>query len=196
MTTTHLLLLVDGSSYLHRAFQALPSLSTRAGEPTSALYGVVSMLRKLVEEYQPPSMAVVFDAPGRNFRHELCANYKANRPPMQGALISQIEPLYAMVRAMGLALLQVPGVEADDVIGTLARQATAQGMRVLIASGDKDLTQLVNTDVTLLDTMQNTVTDVARVEEKFGVLPARIVDYLALVGDSSCLLYTSPSPRD
>ena len=185
MTTTHLLLLVDGSSYLHRAFRALPPLSTRAGEPTGALYGVVSMLRKLVEEYQPPFMAVVFDAPGRNFRHELFADYKANRPPLPEELRSQIEPLYAMVRAMGLALLQVPGVEADDVIGTLAKQAAAQGLRVLIASGDKDLTQLVNANVTLLDTMQNTITDVARVEAKFGVPPERIVDYLALVGDSS-----------
>jgi DNA polymerase-1 len=185
MTTTNLLLLVDGSSYLHRAYRALPPLSTRAGEPTGALYGVLSMLRKLVEDYQPPYMAVVFDAPGKNFRHALFPAYKAHRPPMPEELLSQIEPLHAMIRAMGLALLQVPGVEADDVIGTLARRAEERGMQVLIASGDKDLTQLVNAAITLLDTLQNTVTDAARVEEKFGVPPERIVDYLALVGDSS-----------
>ncbi len=186
MTTTELLLLVDGSSYLHRAYHALPPLSTSKGEPTGALYGVIAMLRKLVETYQPASIAVIFDAPGKNFRHELFAAYKAHRPPMPEELLSQVEPLYAMIRALGLPLLQVPGVEADDVIGTLAKQAAAQGMRVVIATGDKDMTQLLtDANITLLDTLKNTVTDAAGVQEKFGVPPERMIDYLALVGDSS-----------
>ncbi len=185
-TTTKLLLLVDGSSYLHRAYRALPPLSTSKGEPTGALYGVIAMLRKLVETYQPAHFVVIFDAPGKNFRHELFAAYKAHRPPIPEELLSQVEPLYAMIRAMGLPLLQVPGVEADDVIGTLAKQASAQGMRVIIATGDKDMTQLlVDANITLLDTLKNTVTDAAGVQEKFGVPPERMVDYLALVGDTS-----------
>jgi DNA polymerase-1 len=185
MTTAKTLFLVDGTSYLHRAFNALPPLSTRAGEPTGALYGVISMLRRLVEEYQPEYLTVVFDAPGKTFRHDLFAAYKANRPPMPKELADQTEPLYAMIRAMGLPLLQVPGVEADDVIATLAKQAVAQEMRVLIATGDKDMAQLVDDHITLLDTMKATVMDAAGVEKKFGVPPTLIIDYLALTGDSS-----------
>ncbi|QQS55022.1 MAG: DNA polymerase I [Candidatus Competibacteraceae bacterium] len=179
------LLLVDGSSWLHRAFNALPALSTKSGEPTGALYGVLNMLRRLLDDYRPEYLAVVFDAPGKTFRHERFAAYKANRPPMDEQLARQIEPLHACIRALGLPLLQVSGVEADDVIGTLTQQATAKGLPVLIVSSDKDLAQLVDERVRMLDTMKNTVTDVAGVERKFGIPPKRIVDYLALVGDSS-----------
>ncbi len=185
MTTPKPLLLVDGSSWLHRAFNALPALSTKAGEPTGALYGVLNMLRRLLADYRPDMLAVVFDAPGKTFRHEMFTDYKAHRPPLDPQLIQQIEPLHACVRALGLPLLQVVGVEADDVIGTLTQQATARGLPVLIVSGDKDLAQLVDERVRMLDTMKNMVTDVAGVEEKFGVPPALIVDWLALVGDSS-----------
>ncbi len=185
MANVKALVLVDGSAYLHRAFNALPPLSTSAGEPTGALYGVVAMLRKLVEMYQPEHMAVIFDAPGKTFRHELYETYKANRPPLPEELVSQIEPLHAMVRAMGLPLLQVAGVEADDVIATLAKQAATQGMQVVISTGDKDMAQLVNERITLLDTMKDSVMDVEGVEQKFGVPPVRMIDYLALVGDSS-----------
>jgi DNA polymerase-1 len=185
MTAPKPLLLVDGSSWLHRAFNALPALSTKAGEPTGALYGVLNMLRRLLADYRPEYLAVVFDAPGKTFRHDLFPDYKAHRPPLDPQLVQQIEPLHACVRAMGLPLLQISGVEADDVIGTLTRQATARGLPVLIVSGDKDLTQLVDERVEMLDTMKNVVTDVAGVERKFGVPPARIVDWLALVGDSS-----------
>ena len=185
MTTPKPLLLVDGSSWLHRAFNALPALSTKAGEPTGALYGVLNMLRRLLADYQPDYLAVVFDAPGKTFRHAMFPDYKAHRPPLDPQLIQQIEPLHACVRALGLPLLQVTGVEADDVIGTLTQQATARGLPVLIVSGDKDLAQLVDERVRMLDTMKNMVTDVAGVEQKFGVPPALIVDYLALVGDSS-----------
>ncbi len=179
------LLLVDGSSWLHRAFNALPALSNKAGEPTGALYGVLNMLRRLLADYRPDYLAVVFDAPGKTFRHDLFPEYKAHRPPLDPQLVQQIKPLHACVRAMGLPLLQISGVEADDVIGTLTRQATARGLPVLIVSGDKDLAQLVDERVRMLDTMKNVVTDAAGVEQKFGVPPARIVDWLALVGDSS-----------
>ena len=185
MATPKPLLLVDGSSWLHRAFNALPALSTKAGEPTGALYGVLNMLRKLLADYRPDYLAVVFDAPGKTFRHAMFSDYKAHRPPLDPQLVRQIEPLHACVRALGLPLLQVAGVEADDVIGTLTRQATARGLPVLIVSGDKDLAQLVDERVRMLDTMKNVVTDIAGVEQKFGVPPALIVDWLALVGDSS-----------
>ncbi|MFZ1640880.1 MAG: DNA polymerase I [Candidatus Contendobacter sp.] len=185
MTTPKPLLLVDGSSWLHRAFNALPALSTKSGEPTGALYGVLNMLRRLLADYRPDMLAVVFDAPGKTFRHEMFTDYKAHRPPLDPQLVQQIEPLHACVRALGLPLLQVVGVEADDVIGTLTQQATARGLPVLIVSGDKDLAQLVDERVWMLDTMKNMVTDVAGVEEKFGVPPALIVDWLALVGDTS-----------
>lgn len=187
MTTTLAkpFILIDGSSWLHRAFNALPALSTRAGEPTGALYGVLNMLRRLLADYRPDYLAVVFDAPGPTFRHAWFAEYKAHRPPLDPQLIQQIEPLHTCIRAMGLPLLQVAGVEADDVIGTLTCQATARGLPVLIVSSDKDLAQLVSEQVRMLDTMKNVVTDPAGVEQKFGVPPSLIVDWLALVGDSS-----------
>ena len=179
------LLLVDGSSYLFRAFHALPSLVNAKGEPTGAIYGVINMLRRLLERYKPQQIAVIFDAKGKNFRHELYGEYKANRPPMPDELRVQIEPLHEVVRAMGLPLLIVEGVEADDVIGTLARQASSNNIPVVLSTGDKDMAQLVDEHVTLINTMTDTLLDVQGVFEKFGVKPEQIIDYLALVGDSS-----------
>ena len=179
------LVLVDGSSYLYRAFHALPALTNSQGEPTGAVYGVVNMLRRLLNDYDPEHVAVVFDTKGKTFRDDLYAEYKAHRPPMPQELASQVAPLHAIVRAMGLPLLMVEGVEADDVIGTLARQAAAQGLPVLISTGDKDMAQLVDEHVTLVNTMTDTVMDPAGVVAKFGVPPERIVDYLALIGDTS-----------
>lgn len=178
-------ILVDGSSYLFRAYHAPPHLTNSAGEPTGAIYGVVNMLRSLLKQYQPSHMAVVFDAKGPTFRNELYAEYKANRPPMPEDLAGQIEPLHQIVRAMGLPLISIPGVEADDVIGTLSRQASQAGRETVISTGDKDMAQLVDQHVTLVNTMTNTVTDVDHVGEKFGVEPDQIIDYLALMGDSS-----------
>ncbi len=178
------LVLVDGSSYLFRAYHALPKLTNSRGEATGALVGVLNMLRKLADEYRPEYMAVVFDAPGRTFRDDLYPAYKAHRPPMPDDLREQIEPLHAIVRAMGLPLLAVPDVEADDVIGTLATQAAAQGIATLISTGDKDLAQLVGPHVTLVNTMSDTLLDPAGVVDKFGVAPGQIVDWLSLVGDS------------
>ncbi len=177
------LILVDGSSYLYRAFHALPDLKNSQGAPTGAIYGVVNMLRKLLEEHQPRLFAVVFDAHGKTFRHELYPAYKANRPPMPEALQQQVQPLRELIQAMGLPLLEVPGVEADDVIGTLANQAKKQNLSVLISTGDKDMTQLVNDAVTLVNTMDNTRLDRVAVEKKFNVPPEYIIDYLALMGD-------------
>ena len=179
------LVLVDGSSYLYRAFHALPPLTNAAGEPTGAMYGVVNMLHKLLDEYDPEHVAVVFDAKGKTFRDELYAEYKANRPPMPDELRAQVEPLLAMVEAMGLPVLRVPGVEADDVIGTLVSRATARALPALVSTGDKDMAQLVTDEVTLVNTMTGSVMTPAAVEEKFGVGPERIVDWLALVGDAS-----------
>ncbi len=159
MDREKLLLLVDGSSYLFRAFHALPPLTNSKGEPTGAIVGVINMLRKLIEEYQPAYIAVVFDAKGGSFRNELYDQYKANRPPMPDDLRVQIEPLHEIIRAMGLPILIIPGVEADDVIGTLATQATAQGISTIISTGDKDLAQLVNDRVTLINTMNNSKLD-------------------------------------
>jgi DNA polymerase I len=184
MTTQYPLILVDASGYLFRAYHALPKLTNSLGEPTGALVGVLNMLRKLIEDHRPEYIGVVFDAGGRGFRHELYADYKANRPAMPEDLRDQIEPLLAIIRAMGLPLLVVPGVEADDVIGTLATQAAAAGLPTLISTGDKDLAQLVGEHVTLINTMTGTVLDPDGVREKFGVPPERIVDYLALMGDS------------
>ncbi|MET0094058.1 MAG: 5'-3' exonuclease H3TH domain-containing protein, partial [Sedimenticola sp.] len=178
-------ILVDGSSYLFRAYHALPPLTNSHGEATGAVVGVVNMLRKLIDEYGPEHMAVVFDAPGGSFRNEMYDQYKANRPPMPDDLREQIEPLHDIVRAMGLPLLMVTGVEADDVIGTLASQASAKGMDTLISTGDKDLAQLVDGHVTLINTMNNALMDHDGVVAKFGVKPDQIIDYLALVGDSS-----------
>jgi DNA polymerase-1 len=178
------LLLVDGSSYLYRAFHALPDLRNRAGEPTGAIYGVVNMLRRLRREVPADYIACVFDAKGKTFREEQYPAYKANRPPMPDDLSAQIEPLHALVSALGWPLLMVEGVEADDVIGTLAVQASQAGVRTVVSTGDKDLAQLVNSHVTLVNTMSNETLDPAAVTAKFGVPPERIVDYLALIGDS------------
>ena len=179
------LILVDGSSYLYRAFHALPPLTNSRGEPTGAVYGVINMLRKLLADYEPEHIAVVFDARGKTFRDEMFEAYKANRPPMPDELSAQIEPLRAAVQAMGLPLLQVPGVEADDVIGTLAQRATERGMATVVSTGDKDMAQLVDDKVTLINTMTGSHLDAEAVKDKFGVPPERIIDYLALVGDSS-----------
>ena len=178
-------ILVDGSSYLFRAFHALPELSNSQGQQTGAIYGVLNMLRKLVDTYQPEYMAVVFDAKGKTFRDELYPEYKAHRPPMPDELSSQVAPLLELVRAAGLQMLQVPGVEADDVIGTLAGQATEAGWETVISTGDKDLAQLVNEQVSLINTMNNSCMDEQGVLDKFGVEPGQIIDYLSLVGDSS-----------
>jgi DNA polymerase-1 len=184
-TTTRPLVLVDGSSYLYRAFHAMPALTNSRGEPTGAVYGVTNMLRRLLKDYQPERMAVVFDAPGKTFRDDLFPEYKANRPPMPDPLVAQIEPLHRVIEAMGLPLLVVPGVEADDVIGTLAREAAAAGTTTVISTGDKDMAQLVDGHVQLVDTMQERTYDRDAVIAKFGVPPERIIDYLALVGDTS-----------
>ncbi len=183
MTATPFIL-VDGSSYLYRAFHALPPLTTRSGQPTGAVKGVVNMLQKLIKTYGPTHIAVVFDAPGGTFRDDIYPEYKAHRPPMPDDLRTQIEPLYAVIRAMGLPMLCEKGVEADDVIGTLAKQAAAQGQAVLISTGDKDIAQLVNERITLINTMTDTLMDREAVISKFGVPPEGIIDYLALVGDS------------
>ncbi len=178
------LTLIDGSGYLYRAFHALPPLSNRSGEPTGALFGVVNMLRATLKA-KPDNVAFVSDASGPTFRDELYAQYKANRPPMPDDLRAQVEPMLALVAALGFPILRVPGVEADDVIGTLARQAAAHGMDVVISTGDKDLAQLVDPHIRLVNTMTNTTLDPAGVKEKFGVAPDQIVDYLALVGDTA-----------
>ena len=179
------LVLVDGSSYLYRAFHAMPPLTTSDGHPVGAMRGILNMLKKLFDETQPDMAAVVFDAPGKTFRDDLYVEYKANRPRMPDDLRAQIEPIHDLVRAMGLPLLMVPDVEADDVIGTLCRQYSAQGKSVLVSTGDKDMAQLVNEQVTLVNTMgdQWTYLDPEGVVEKFGVPPERIIDYLALMGD-------------
>ncbi len=179
------LILVDGSSYLYRAFHALPALTTSNGQPTGAVRGVVSMIKKLLREYQPTHMAVVFDAKGKTFRDDLYPEYKATRPPMPDELAQQIEPLHNMIRALGIPVIVEEGVEADDVIGTLAKQAREQGFDVLISTGDKDMAQLVGDHITLIDTMTDRTLDPAGVVEKFGVPPERIIDYLTLVGDTS-----------
>lgn len=176
--------LVDGSSYLFRAYHAMPSLSNSKGEPTGAIYGVINMLRRLIADYGPEHVVVVFDAKGKTFRNDMYKAYKANRPPMPEDLASQIQPIHEIVEAMGLPLLCVPGVEADDVIGTLAAQATELGMDAVVSTGDKDMAQLVNHHISLVNTMTDTTLDREAVVEKFGVPPERIIDYLALIGDS------------
>jgi DNA polymerase-1 len=179
------LVLVDGSSYLYRAFHALPPLTNSKGEPTGAVLGVLNMLAKLQKEFAPSLVAVVFDAPGKTFRDELFAEYKAHRPPMPDDLRAQVAPLIDAVEALGLPLLRIEGVEADDVIGTLAKRAAEEGLRVVISTGDKDMAQLVNERVSLVNTMTDTKLDRAGVKIKFDVYPEQIVDYLALVGDTS-----------
>ncbi|WP_064366074.1 DNA polymerase I [Pantoea ananatis] len=179
------LILVDGSSYLYRAYHAFPPLTNSAGEPTGAMYGVLNMLKSLLVQYSPTHVAVVFDAKGKTFRDELFEHYKSHRPPMPDDLRSQIEPLHEMVRAMGLPLLAVSGVEADDVIGTLALEAEKKGHAVLISTGDKDMAQLVTPGITLINTMTNTILGPEEVEQKYGVPPSLIIDFLAMMGDSS-----------
>ncbi|HIE0612702.1 DNA polymerase I [Serratia marcescens] len=179
------LILVDGSSYLYRAYHAFPPLTNSAGEPTGAMYGVLNMLRSLLLQYQPSHVAVVFDAKGKTFRDDLFAEYKSHRPPMPDDLRAQIEPLHSMVKAMGLPLLVTPGVEADDVIGTLALEAEKAGHAVLISTGDKDMAQLVTPNVTLINTMNNTLLGPQEVCDKYGIPPELIIDFLALMGDSS-----------
>src|SRR6202162_6607949 len=183
--TTRKLLLVDGSSYLYRAFHALPPLSNSQGAPTGAVLGVLNMLNKLMKEESPERVAVVFDAPGRTFRDDLFEKYKAHRPSMPDDLRSQVQPLLDAVAALGLPLLRISGVEANDVIGTLAKKAADLGYDVLISTGDKDMAQLVGPRVGLINTMSNTRLDRDGVKAKFDVHPDQIVDYLALVGDSS-----------
>ena len=179
------LILVDGSSYLYRAYHAFPPLTNSAGEPTGAMYGVLNMLKSLLMQYKPSHVAVVFDAKGKTFRDALFENYKSHRPPMPDDLRAQTGPLHEMVKAMGLPLLAVSGVEADDVIGTLALEAEKKGRSVLISTGDKDMAQLVSPNITLINTMSNTILGPEEVEQKYGVPPALIIDYLALMGDSS-----------
>ncbi len=179
-----LLMLVDGSSYLYRAYHAMPQFTNSRGDPTGAVYGTTNMLRKLLADYDPAYVAVVFDAKGKTFRDELFPEYKANRPPMPDELRAQVKPIHDIVRAMGLPLLIVEGVEADDVIGTVAAQAPDAGLDTLISTGDKDMAQLVNEHVTLINTMNDARLDSAGVKQKFGVPPERIIDYLALIGDT------------
>jgi DNA polymerase-1 len=179
------LVLVDGSSYLYRAFHALPPFTNSRGEPTGAVFGVLNMLSKFLKDYDPERIAVVFDAPGKTFRDEIFAEYKAHRPPMPDDLRSQIEPLFEAVKGMGLPILRESGVEADDVIGTLACDAARRSLSVLISTGDKDMAQLVSPQITLINTMSNTLLDREGVKAKFDVFPEQIIDYLALVGDSS-----------
>ncbi|MBA6413819.1 DNA polymerase I [Parahaliea sp. F7430] len=177
------IVLVDGSSYLYRAFHALPPLSNSKGEPTGAVRGVISMLKRLLKDYPQSPVVVVFDAKGKTFRDELFAEYKAQRPPMPDELREQVEPIHKLVEALGLPLICVPGVEADDVIGTLARQASEQGRAVVISTGDKDMAQLVDANTTLVNTMTGTAMDETGVKEKFGIPPSLVIDLLALMGD-------------
>lgn len=184
MTANAPAILVDGSSYLFRAYHALPPLNNSKGQPTGAIKGVINMVKRLVTDYPSSKIIVVFDAKGKTFRHDMYAEYKANRPPMPDDLRSQIQPIHDIIEALGLPLLVIPDVEADDVIGTLAKQATEQKLDVIVSTGDKDMAQLVNEHVTLMNTMTNTFMDEQGVVEKFGVRPDQIIDYLALVGDS------------
>ncbi|KJF93187.1 DNA polymerase I [Photobacterium angustum] len=177
------LILIDGSSYLYRAYHAAPNFTNSDGEPTGAIYGVVNMLRSMLRQFSTEHIAVIFDAKGKTFRDDMYPEYKANRPPMPDDLRSQIEPLHAVIKAMGLPLIAISGVEADDVIGTLSTQASQQGMPVLISTGDKDMAQLVDQNVTLINTMTDVVMDPAGVVDKFGIGPELIIDYLALMGD-------------
>ena len=179
------LVLVDGSSYLYRAFHAFPPLTNAAGEPTGAMYGVLNMLKSLISQVQPTHIAVVFDAKGKTFRDEMFEQYKSHRPPMPDDLRKQIQPLHDMIRALGIPLLVIEGVEADDVIGTLALQASRLGKKVLISTGDKDMAQLVDDNIMLINTMNNSLLDREGVIEKYGIPPELIIDYLALMGDSA-----------
>ena len=185
MDTTTPLILVDGSSYLYRAYHALPPLTNSKGKPTGAVKGVINMMRRLQKDYPDSTHVVVFDAKGKTFRDEIYTEYKANRPPMPDDLREQIAPIHQIIEAMGMPMLIIDGVEADDVIGTLAVQATAAKQPVVISTGDKDIAQLVNEHITLINTMNNSAMDRAGVIEKFGIPPELIIDYLALLGDKS-----------
>ena len=178
-------ILIDGSSYLFRAYYALPALTNSAGEPTGAILGVMNMLKRMLKEYDPEHIVMVFDAKGKTFRHDLHAEYKANRAKMPDELREQIAPLHALIELLGIPLIAVEGVEADDVIGTLTHRALSHGRSVMISTGDKDMAQLIQDNVTIIDTMKNVVMDAAFVEQKFGVKPELIIDYLALMGDTS-----------
>ena len=179
------IILVDGSSYLYRAYHALPPLVTSKNQPTGAVRGVISMIKKILEDHPASPLGIIFDAKGKTFRHEMFKDYKANRPPMPQDLVDQIEPIYKIIKALGVKVISVTGVEADDVIGTLASQAEKKKLDVVISTGDKDLTQLVGDHIKVVNTMTNELLDAEGVEKKFGIPPDLIVDYLALMGDSS-----------
>ncbi len=179
------IILVDGSSYLYRAYHGMPNLTNAKGQPTGAIYGVVNMLKKLLKDYSPEEVLIVFDAKGKTFRDDMYPEYKANRPSMPADLVAQIEPINEILQAMGFPIIAVVGVEADDVIGTLSKQACNMDRDVIISTGDKDLAQLVNSRVTLINTMTDTAMDIEGVHAKFGIGPNHIIDYLALVGDSA-----------
>ncbi len=179
------LILIDGSSYLYRAYHALPPLMSSKNQPTGAIRGVISMVNKILLDHPDSSLAVIFDAKGKTFRHKMFKEYKANRPPMPEDLVKQIKPINQIIEALGVKLLSIEGVEADDVIGTLAHEASESGMNTVISTGDKDMTQLVNEHIKVVNTMSNELLDENGVEAKFGVKPELIIDYLALVGDSS-----------
>ena len=184
-STENPLILIDGSSYLYRAYHALPPLMSSKNQPTGAIRGVISMINKILLDHPNSPLAVIFDAKGKTFRHEMYKDYKANRPPMPEDLVKQIEPINQIIEALGIKLLSIKGVEADDVIGTLAKEASEAGLNTVISTGDKDMTQLVNKHIRVVNTMSNELLDEKGVEDKFGVKPKLIVDYLALVGDSS-----------
>ena len=192
--TKNTLVLVDGSYYLFRAYHAMPPLTNTSGYPTGVIFGVINMIKKHLTEGGPDYFAVVFDAKGKTFRNELYKEYKANRPSMPEDLATQIKPLHELIQALGIPLLVIDGVEADDVIATLAKKAAKRKIKTIISTGDKDLAQIVDQNIHLLNTMNNVRLDPNGVEDKFGIPPNRIVDYLTLVGDSIdnvCLLYTS-----
>jgi len=179
------IVLVDGSSYLYRAFHALPPLNNSKGQPTGAIKGVVNMLRSMIKTYPNSCIVVIFDAKGKTFRDDIYPEYKAHRPPMPDEMRLQIEPIHNIIKAMGLPLIIIEGVEADDVIGTYAQQATQLQIPVIISTGDKDMAQLVNEHITLVNTMTNTTLTHQGVLDKFGIPPALIIDFLALMGDST-----------
>ena len=184
-TDTDPVILIDGSSYVYRAYHALPPLTTSTGQPTGAVRGVTTMVMRILEDHPNSPIGMIFDAKGDTFRHEMYEEYKANRPPMPDDLRPQIQPIYDIVEALGIKIFVVDKVEADDVIGTLAKQAEEKGISTVISTGDKDLAQLVTKNIKLVNTMTNEVLDQKGVEKKFGVTPEQIIDYLALVGDTS-----------
>ena len=185
MSTEDPIILVDGSSYLYRAYHALPPLENSKNQPTGAIKGVISMIKKILIDHPDSDLAVVFDAKGKTFRHEMYPKYKANRPPMPEDLVMQIEPIHKIIELMGIKLIMISGVEADDVIGTLAEQARKKKLNTVISTGDKDMTQLVCDNVSVVNTMTGELLDESGVKNKFGVSPEYITDYLALIGDKS-----------